>query len=62
MQTQDFSMEEIEVMRDMLEHQLEEMEVELGRTDTHDFKQMLKHRRDLMHSVLEKLSGKLSHV
>ncbi len=55
MQTIEFTAEELEVLREVLQHGLSEIDVEVFRTDTHDFKEILKHRRD----VLEHLLGKL---
>jgi len=56
MQQMEFSPEEIEVLREVLQHELTEMEVEVFRTDVHDFKQMLKHRRTVLEQVLNKIS------
>ena len=50
--------EEVQVLKELLHHQLEELEVELGRTDTREFKEKLKHRRE----VLARIEGKLSLV
>ena len=47
--------EEMEVLRDMLRHAIDEMEVEVFRTDTHDFKLKLKHRREVLEHILGKL-------
>jgi hypothetical protein len=58
MQIFEFTMEESELLRELLRHKLDEADVELFRTDSHDYKQMLKHRRD----VLEHLFAKLSNV
>jgi hypothetical protein len=43
--------------RTPLEHQVSQMDVEVDRTDTHDFKKMLQHRRDLLKSILGRLSA-----
>jgi hypothetical protein len=51
----EFTNEELEVLRELLQNQEHVMDVEILRTDTHDFKEMLKHRRE----VLEKILGKL---
>jgi len=37
------------------------MEVEVLRTDTHDFKAMLKHRREVLEHILAKLPGVPTH-
>lgn len=52
------SAEEVEVLQELLQHQIEEMSVEVGRTDTREFKEKLKHRREL----LERIEGKLSMI
>jgi hypothetical protein len=57
MQSIEFTVEEIEVMREFLRTKVEEIDVETFRTDAHDFKQMLKHRRDLLEHVLTKFSS-----
>jgi hypothetical protein len=57
MQHVDFTSEELEVLRELLQHITTEMDVEVFRTDTHDFKTMLKHRRDLVERILAKLSS-----
>ena len=56
MQNFEFSPEELEVLREVLQHGLNEIDVEVFRTDTHDFKEMLKHRRQIMEHILAKLS------
>lgn len=58
MQTLEFSPEELEVLRQILHHELNQMDVEVFRTDSLDFKQMLKHRRE----ILEHLTAKVSNV
>jgi hypothetical protein len=50
------SSEELDVLRDLLQHTIEEMDHEVYRTDTRDFKDKLKHRRE----TLEHIAGKLS--
>ena len=57
MQTMDLTVKESEVLRDVLRHKLDEADVEMFRTDTHDYKQMLKHRREIIQSILTKLSS-----
>ncbi len=47
--------EEIEVVRDVLAHVIGEMNMEVFRTDTHNFKQLLKHRREVLEKVLSRL-------
>ena len=55
MQNLEFSSEELDLLRDMLQHALSELDVEVFRTDTHDFKEMLKGRREVMEHILTKL-------
>lgn len=57
MQTIEFTMEEVEELREMLRHKIEEVNLETFRTDTHDFKQMLKHRRGVLEHLLTKISS-----
>ena len=56
MQHVEFSVEELEVLRDLIRHQIESMDVEVFRTDTHGYKEMLKRRRAVLESALAKLS------
>ena len=55
MQNFECTAEEVEVLRDILQHNLSEIDVEVFRTDTHDFKEMLKRRRDTVEHLLSKL-------
>jgi len=55
MQRLEFSPEELDLLRDILQHALSEIDVEVFRTDTRDFKTMLKGRRELMAHILAKL-------
>lgn len=57
MQSLSLSPEESETLRDVLRHIVDDMDVEVFRTDTRDYKEMLKHRRELLERVLEKLSA-----
>jgi hypothetical protein len=50
--------EETEVLRDVLNHAISEMEIEILHTDTHGFKEMLKRRRALLDQVLTKTAEK----
>jgi hypothetical protein len=52
-----FSNEELEVLKDLLEQSAREMELELVHTDNHSFKQMLKHRRDVLEGIRARLSA-----
>lgn len=56
MQSFEFTAEELDVLRELLRAKIAEMEVETFRTDAHDFKQMLKHRRDLLEQMLARVS------
>ena len=60
MQCIEFTPEELDVLREVLQHKLEQADVEMFRTDTHDFKQMLKHRQEVMEHVLAKLTAPVS--
>ena len=55
MQKLEFGSEELDLLRDILQHALSEIDVEVFRTDTHDFKALLKGRRELMERILAKL-------
>ncbi len=53
----ELSAEELEALREVLEHQIQQMDIEIDRTDTHDFKRRLQHRRDLLKNIFAKLSA-----
>ena len=53
----EFTAEERDVLREVLEHQINELDVEADRTDTHDFKQKVRHRRDVLKQVLAKINA-----
>jgi hypothetical protein len=55
MQTVELTAEEMDVLRDVITHVIGDMNVEVFRTDRHDFKQMLKHRREVLEHVLVRL-------
>jgi hypothetical protein len=57
MQKLELTLEEAEVLKELLQHGLTEVDVEVFRTDTHDFKEMLKHRRDVLGHVMTKLTA-----
>ena len=57
MQKIEFTTDELEVLRELVRHGLTEIDVEIFRTDAHDFKEMLKRRRDQMEHILAKLSA-----
>jgi len=56
MQKIEFTTDELEVLRELVQHGLTQIDVEVFRTDTHDFKEMLKRRREQMGHILAKLS------
>jgi len=56
MQKLEFSPEELDLLREILQHALSELDIEVFRTDTRDFKVLLKGRRELMEHILNKLS------
>jgi hypothetical protein len=55
MQTFELSSEETEVLREVLHHAVDEIDIEVFRTDTRDFKEMLKHRRDVLEHLMQKV-------
>ncbi len=57
MQTTELSTEEREILAEVLKHELESINIEVFRTDTHDFKEKLKHRRAVLEHLLEKVTG-----
>lgn len=57
MHTLEFTDEEVEVLRDITRRHLHELDMEVMHTDTHDFKEILKHRKKVLASALEKISA-----
>ena len=55
MRSFDLTLEEHEVLTELLANRLSELELELVHTDHKDFKEMLKRRQRLLTQVLEKL-------
>jgi hypothetical protein len=51
----DFTTEELELLREIVRHQLGQVAVEVFHTDTHDFKELLKHRQVVLEGMLHKL-------
>ena len=45
------------ILREILQSSLRELRIESSRTDTHDFRDKLHAREDLVESILAKLSG-----
>ncbi len=52
----EFSLEELEVMREVLQHAASEVDMEILRTDHNEFKQMLKRRKALLEQALRRLA------
>jgi hemerythrin-like domain-containing protein len=57
MQHIELTAEEVETLREVLESEIREIEVEVFRTDTHDFKEKLKDRRTILNHLLGKLGA-----
>ena len=57
MQNVELNREELDVLREVFEHAINELDIEIGRTDTHDFKEKLKRRRAVMDRILVKLTS-----
>ncbi len=55
MQKIELSPEEAEVLREMLQHYDNELDIEVFRTDSPAFKERLKHRRVITEDLLAKL-------
>jgi len=55
MTTLELTPEEIGLLQETLEHDLKDLEVEVGHTDSREFKQMLIRRK----AVMDRLLGKL---
>lgn len=53
----EFDSEEVEVLREILKHSKDEMDVEVHRTDNIDYKRMLRRRRDILEQALSKLGA-----
>ncbi len=62
MQSFEFSFEELDVLREVLQHAISEIDVEVFRTDTHDFKLKLKQRKDLLEGIRSKLGTVLAEA
>ena len=57
MQKLELTPEQTKVLQEVLERQINEVDIEVFRTDTHDFKEMLKHRRQILDQILAKISA-----
>ncbi len=55
--TIEFSADEVETLREVLGRELRDVDVEVFRTDSHDFKEMLKRRRELLERIGSKLAS-----
>jgi hypothetical protein len=49
--------EESEVLKEYLEHKVTELDLEIHRTDRLEFKNELRHRRDILRRLGESLGG-----
>ncbi len=58
MRNDEFSQEEVEVMRDVIRRSLQELKMEVLHTDTHNFKTILRERQALLESALDTLSSR----
>lgn len=57
MQTIEFTIEELEVLREELQHRDDEIGVEILRTGGFDFKEILKHRCAVLEAILNKINS-----
>jgi hypothetical protein len=57
MKTIEITPEEEQVLREVLQHHLTDMDVEVFHTDTYSYKEMLKRRRSALQEILMKLSS-----
>ncbi len=48
--------EQTDTLREVLQSALKQVRIESSRTDSHDYREMLHHREDLLGEVLSKLS------
>ena len=51
-----FDPEQAETLRELLQSTLKQVRIESSRTDSHDYREMLHHREDVLSSVLAKLA------
>jgi hypothetical protein len=52
-----FDTEQVELVRDTLQHALTELRIESARADSHSFREMLHHREDVLEQVLAKMAA-----
>jgi hypothetical protein len=55
MTTLEISAEEQRLLKETLERSVRDLEIEVGHTDSHDFKEMLKQRKSVLIRLLERL-------
>ena len=60
MQRLELTREQQEVLRDMVKHAVADMGLEVLHTDSHDFKEMLRHRLKIMEQIAAKLELPIS--
>jgi hypothetical protein len=53
----DLTVDEIDVLRHVLESYLSDLRMEIADTDSFDFREMLKHRKQVINKVLDGLSA-----
>jgi hypothetical protein len=53
----DLTVDEIDVLRHVLESYLSDLRMEIADTDSFDFRKMLKHRKQVINKVLDGLSA-----
>lgn len=58
----ELTVEELDVLRETLETQVEDLRVELAHTDTLGFKKILKHRLEVLSHLVSRLSPELQKV
>ena len=56
----ELSAQEQEILGQVLQHSLATLEVEIQHTDHQEFKELLKHRRDLLNSLLTRIAKPLT--
>ena len=59
MQRIEFTQEELELLREVFQNRDEEIGVEILRTDAFEFKELLKHRREVLERILDKINRSL---
>jgi hypothetical protein len=54
--TQDLTAQEKETLKELLESKIQDMRAEIAHTDNRDYKNSLKDRKEIVKSILAKLS------